>query len=206
MPLVPLPRAALVLFGSMAIAAILLKLFSYEFSVPTESVGGIAITAFPKVDVVVLSQAPSDAWWLSLGDEWGGSQAHLRSLLIRSGLLIGGTFIILHFLVLRRPRVASWILLAVASGSFICCAMSGLTRAWANYETHLFFFSFTCCVPRAVEIIGRGVATPHPSLAVSESAVDLLGRMQETFEYTLTIVCIALFWALYSRSRSIMLQ
>jgi hypothetical protein len=199
MPLVPIPRIALISFGAMVVAAILLRLFSYEFSVPTEGLSGIATTAFPKVDVVVLSRVPTDAAWSSVGDEWGGSLTHLRSWLIGSGLVMGSTFLFLHLLVRRAPSVAPWILLLTASGSLTFSALGGLLRAWANYETRSFYFSLTCCTLRGVEIIEHGAPTPHLSWAVSAGGVDLLSQVQEAFGCALAIFCIASIWALYSR-------
>src|SRR6188768_1539597 len=106
MTLVPLPRAALVLLSLIAMAALSLRLFSYEFSIPSEGISGIATTLVPQAGIVILSEAPQDSLWSGLGDEWGGSATYLRTLLIHSGFLLGGTLLVLHAVTCRAPSLA----------------------------------------------------------------------------------------------------
>jgi hypothetical protein len=201
MTLVPLPRAAVVLVGSLAILALLLRLFSYEFSVPSEGVSGVTIAALPRADVVVLSEVPSDAGWLSVGDEWGGPWAFLRTVLIRVGFILGGAVMVLHALAGRAPRLAHGLFLAAVTGCLSCCALGGLTRGWVNYETQTFFLSPACCTPHALEIIGPRTVEPHVRLVVNARTIELLSSLQSAFGYALSLGVLLLCWGLYSKRK-----
>ncbi len=127
-----LPRALERVLLGAALVAVLLALFSFEFSIPSQGVSGFAVSLVPRWGVVVCQSLPDDVLWVYHGDEWGGGLTHLRNLLLYDGLLMMGVLLSVS-LATRRRALTTIVPLTAGLGCLVCLGLAGWgDRGWAG--------------------------------------------------------------------------